>query len=485
MDLLEQLVAEHPGDLKFQSQLARTCHNLGYLHVKLKQRPVALDHYRRSLAVREELARRQPQSREHPRSLAQLHNDIGFALLATDPDAALEANRRALAIREKFARENPTNLDYEAMRASSLNHVADVHRATKRWHEAVPLYEQAIAVQQKVVAANPAVLEYQRNLVNSYDNLGTTHRSAGRPADALRAFQEAVKLQEQIVRTASADYDFAPQLVNLYTTVNDLCIALNRSSEGLRACLRAVAFVEDLSRGRPAQEPMQFAIGQLQRRAGEWQRGAGKQVEAMRSFERGTALLENLLRQSPDVAAYRQEMNRCCYGRAICHYQMKEYESAFADATRALEFRADHTPTCGLLAWFHVLGPERLRDPERGLRLAERAVGQAPGSYSYRRNLGVALYRLGRFQEAIDALRRAATVDRNRPRAVDLFFLAMSHQRLGNAEQARVCYDQALSWWLAQARLSPADLEELKACRAEADQVLKMDETPGRNEPSA
>ena len=66
---------------------------------------------------------------------------------------------------------------------------------------------------------------------------------------------------------------------------------------------------------------------------------------------------------------------------------------------------------------------------------AEHACRLAPDRQGYRTGLGAALYRGGRYQEAIDTLGAADQPDRSSPAA--LAFLAMAHHRLGQHEQAR------------------------------------------------
>ena len=66
---------------------------------------------------------------------------------------------------------------------------------------------------------------------------------------------------------------------------------------------------------------------------------------------------------------------------------------------------------------------------------AEHACRLAPDRQGYRIGLGAALYRAGRYQEAIETLGAADRLDRGSPAV--LAFLAMAHHRLGQREQAR------------------------------------------------
>jgi len=59
--------------------------------------------------------------------------------------------------------------------------------------------------------------------------------------------------------------------------------------------------------------------------------------------------------------------------------------------------------------------------------------------------------------------------------AFDLYVLALSHHRLGEAARARDYYDLAVRWTLAQRGLSAGQLDELAAFRAEAEELLGIE----------
>jgi len=114
------------------------------------------------------------------------------------------------------------------------------------------------------------------------------------------------------------------------------------------------------------------------------------------------------------------------------------------------------------LAWACVLVPDAGVDPARLVQLAERAAVVAPKNRDALLVRGAALYRGGRWQEALGPLTAtvaapqgprapAQGVGRSSPEAFDdtgydLLFLAMAHQRLGHAEEARRWLARGVRW---------------------------------------
>jgi WD40 repeat protein len=121
------------------------------------------------------------------------------------------------------------------------------------------------------------------------------------------------------------------------------------------------------------------------------------------------------------------------------------------------------------LAWLIVARPESLRDPPTAVTLARRAV-QLDGSVaSYWNTLGVALYRDGKYSEAVDALKQSLDRGSDSAAGYDLLFLALCHFQLGNTTLADDYFKQAQDWHQRNlSRLSPLWKEELSIFFAEA-----------------
>jgi hypothetical protein len=142
---------------------------------------------------------------------------------------------------------------------------------------------------------------------------------------------------------------------------------------------------------------------------------------------------------------------------------------------RAVAAHPDWPMACNNLAWVYLTAPEPLRDVKAALALAEKAVRLDPQDPGYRNTLGVACYRAGRYRQAVEAMRPNLENQADAGLACDLYFLAMSCHRLGEADRARDYYAWAVRWTRMQPGLSARQLEELDAFRAEAAELLGID----------
>jgi WD40 repeat protein len=125
-------------------------------------------------------------------------------------------------------------------------------------------------------------------------------------------------------------------------------------------------------------------------------------------------------------------------------------------------------------AWILATSPEgKDRDPGLAVELARRAAELTPKEGYFWNTLGVAYYRAGHWQKAIEALTRSMELLNGHMESFNTFFLAMASWKLGGKEKARQWYDRAVQWMdkNQQALHHPHD-EELRRFRAEAAELL-------------
>ncbi len=195
-----------------------------------------------------------------------------------------------------------------------------------------------------------------------------------------------------------------------------------------------------------------------------WARG--ESLERLGRHAEAVADLTALLKFFPeDTNLYEQ--------RARCYDASNDRTGADADRKKAAEVARNDPRQLNNRAWHLLTGPAAERDPLRGLELAKKIIERAPNSQEYLNTLGVAQYRNGLYQESSATLESSLKAGKGQFDAFDLFFLAMCHAQLGDSRKARACFDRALNWTEAHQDLPAQHKEELKAFRAEAEELLR------------
>jgi uncharacterized protein HemY len=108
---------------------------------------------------------------------------------------------------------------------------------------------------------------------------------------------------------------------------------------------------------------------------------------------------------------------------------------------------------------------------EEAVDLAKKAVKATPTAGNYWVTLGIAHYRAGQWSDALTAFQQAIKLRKGGDRR-DWFFLAMVYGRLGEKQQARKWYDQALQ---GMDKNDP-ESSEVNRLRAEAATLLGIQE---------
>jgi serine/threonine protein kinase/tetratricopeptide (TPR) repeat protein len=213
---------------------------------------------------------------------------------------------------------------------------------------------------------------------------------------------------------------------------------------------------------KPADWIARFTRGNLHAESGQWEKASTDYASAVK-------------RRPADVRAH--------YWLALARAGAGDrtgYRSGCAAMLQQFG-QTDQPGVAHWVAWASVLAPDAVEDLDRPVQLAESALRSDPKGASYTNTLGAALYRAGRFAEAIRRLQEAHTAwektkeTRHSP-AYTWFFLAMAHHRLGQAEEGRRWLDKAIKGTEQETRNNGLPWSRrltLQLLRREAEALLK------------
>jgi WD40 repeat protein/tetratricopeptide (TPR) repeat protein/tRNA A-37 threonylcarbamoyl transferase component Bud32 len=316
--------------------------------------------------------------------------------------------------------------------ADSGAELARAHRGLGHWDRAVADYEKALGA-----AWEP---ELARELGDCYRRWGEIQEKQGKLEGAEEAYRKAIRLFDALARKQplvpeEPGSSYRTNLGHTYWQLGGLLGDRKRFPEAEECFREALKVLEELEARFPSGRKGWYRqeVAESHTLLGRLLAATGKPCEAEQAYRQAVSRYQKLTAEFPEMPDYRVRLGR---GQ-------------------------------NSLAWLYVTGPTGVRAPDKALPLAREAAQGAPKDRSFRLTLGVAYYRLGQFTEAKETIRRSLDDHKARGTASELFFLAMSHYRLGERDKARGCYERAVRWQ-EQAKLSGAQTQELNAFRAEA-----------------
>jgi WD40 repeat protein/Flp pilus assembly protein TadD len=249
---------------------------------------------------------------------------------------------------------------------------------------------------------------------------------------------------EALMRKAPGTFTATPeQVLGWHHQQAQLCAAAG-------AWGAAVKHLDRLIEDGPRVDVLIFRRGLAMRRQ-------GKLSEAIAEYREA-------IRLAPDTMELHREL-----GQAL--WSTGRPDEAIAEYREAIRIKPVDPLAQNDLAWYLATSPDpKLRDPAQAVEVARKAVEKKQHSDVIWNTLGVALYRTSDWKGAIEALEKAEALAPDKSLAYNGFFLAMARWQLGDKQQARTWYEQAVQW---MDKTQPQNAE-LHRFRAEAAELLSI-----------
>jgi serine/threonine protein kinase/tetratricopeptide (TPR) repeat protein len=382
---------------------------------------------------------------DHPDTLWSMHWLAGGYAYSGRAQEAVKLLEETLPLwKAKLGPDHPDTLE-------NMNDLAECYNLAGRAQEAVKLLEETL----QLMRAKPGrdVIGHNDTLL-SMMVLGYSYRGAGRT-------QEAVKLlEETLQRMKATDH---PRTLACMRNLAICYVAANRTQEALE--LRE----ETLQLYKAKHGPDYPGTLRCMNHLANSYAAAGRIQEALKLYEE--ALQRMQAQHCPDDLLTLE----CMGNLANSYIAVGRTQEARKLYEETLQVDPKNAVIRNSLAWLlATCADPKFRDAKRALELAKKSVELAPKEGNCRNTLGVASYRAGDWKAAVEALNQSDEMLKGAELSFNAFFLAMAHWQLGNKDEARKRYDQAVRW---MEKNKPQD-EELVRFRAEAEALLKIEKKP-------
>jgi serine/threonine protein kinase len=346
-----------------------------------------------------------------------------------------------------------------------------------RPEEVVRLLTRTCAAWEELVRREPTVAGFRFDLACAHVIRSACELRAGQYAAGFTSARRASELLIGLLRDRPRDCRYRMSLVISRNTEASNLLALGRDAE----VEQVERQMQELARGLAAEFPGATVYQEVRRWVAD-QVGGGQEVrrqfrEAANSYREALSVDEALRQRYPTVARY---VMNTLYSHAnvaeMVWAQGRKGEAAEAcrrGVAAAAAVNLDVPDVVDVQARLLATCPDpRFRDPARASDLAARLVERSPREQRFRLTLAAARYAKGDYQAAAHTLAEAAKLSSpefwNFDGDIDCNLLqALVHGRLGRRDQARACYEKALTYlrkkrtWQGYYRRLCAEAEEI------------------------
>ena len=249
-NLMDDLVKRDPTSAEVRRELSFGLNRFGDALMRNGQDRQAFDEYRRSVALREDLARTDPNNRQAQDDLAAALEKLGVSQHALGGDQDSEADKSylaSLAIREQLVRDEPQNeawrrdlsLSYER-RGVLLHDFGDDEEALKSLNN-------GLAIREQLAAEKPGDTQSRRDLANALDQIGVVRLLGGDFGEALANFEKSRDLRKGLADSDPKNLEWQRDLAVGYAHSGDALFRGGSHEKALDQYHSALAIRERLA----------------------------------------------------------------------------------------------------------------------------------------------------------------------------------------------------------------------------------------------
>jgi len=376
--LAAALARTQPNNLAAKRYLARSEQSIAGVLLVTGHAGQAADSLRRAIPIFDTITAAEPGDTEAGFHLADSYNALGDGLgnesitnNLGDTQGALENYRKSLAIYEQLAAAYPSNRHFQSGVAVANAKIGDVGTFRGDSTAALEGYQKALLSYEALSAAEPNNTQFRGNLAAIVGRAGHVRDLSGNKVGALKDFRRSLEVHEAL---AAADPKNVKAQEGLWNAYFDLGKWLERTDRrgAVENHRRAVAIIETLAADQPTNLQVRAKLGASLIALGDLLSKGGDRQSGQRLLTRGVALQKSLADRpdaSPgEVKDYATTLLSCDPGRPC------DAASALPYAKRAVELtKASDPPSLETLALAYF----RTGDPARAVQAEQKALALA------------------------------------------------------------------------------------------------------------
>jgi tetratricopeptide (TPR) repeat protein len=304
LDLLASLAAEKPGGVTYQRDLSIAYDEIGDVLKTQGNLPQALQAYRRSLAIREQLAHADPEKTSRQFDLTFSYQRIGDVELELG-DLAQAANSFSArhAILARLTAQEPNDTKLQWLFADSDLHLGRVRELQGNLKDAFASYQACSEIMERLASADP-----ENSLAFAYRRIGEIEFARGHLSEAAASYTERHAILSKLAAKDPTNTRWQYEFAISHEAIGDVDKWQGKLADALAAYTSYHDIMDLLTKGDPNNADWQYDLAYSYRRMGEVDLARGQLPQAGNSFAAWHAILSNLAAKDPANARWKWEL---------------------------------------------------------------------------------------------------------------------------------------------------------------------------------
>jgi tetratricopeptide (TPR) repeat protein len=251
----EKATAEGNGKVSDEVLALSTSHlKLGSVYQTRGESSLALDEYRASLRLREQLRTTRPDDVIAKEKLLEVEEALGELERAVgDAESSIDTYGHALPVAEALAQRDPSNADWQRQRGNILADLGFAQIDAGQFKPALASFDQARDLQKDLVARDPKSTRYRVDLSRTYARDGDAYLALGQTDQAIVQYRHALDIRKELVAQEPASVPFRRSLAWSYAKLAGAYVTSGDAPHAIATDEQALAIREDLVTTAPAQ----------------------------------------------------------------------------------------------------------------------------------------------------------------------------------------------------------------------------------------
>ncbi len=243
--ILHRLRDQDPGNIQYQTDLARGLHNLAESERRLQHRETALQTIQLAIQEKQRILEKSPTDKHRHLLLSSrlVHADLMRDAKQYLP--ALEQYQEIYELANELVKNNRKHLPYQFTLATVAHSLGQMEKENKQWDLAREHYREALELRKQLSARSPGQARLVLDTSITQYNLGNLHQVQSQLEPALVLYLEALDTLLKVPAAQAQQAGIQKHLMNCHWAIAETTHALDQYQTALKHWDAAIQLTSD------------------------------------------------------------------------------------------------------------------------------------------------------------------------------------------------------------------------------------------------